>query len=116
MASGIRLTAKKDYARALLDFKNALKLMPKDAEVYYQLGFLAYSGLHQYGTAYTSFRKALSLDPRHTGAQVEISRILASTSNTEYLKDAEGRLLSLIDRTPANADALNTLALTELEI
>src|ERR1035441_10988097 len=38
---GIALIAKKDYGRAALEFRNAIKAMPKDAEPYYQLG-LAY--------------------------------------------------------------------------
>ena len=35
--------AKKDYARAIIEFKNATRFAPKDAEAYYQLG-LAYAG------------------------------------------------------------------------
>jgi Tfp pilus assembly protein PilF len=32
---------KKDYARALVEFKNAVQAMPKDAEPHYQLGVTA---------------------------------------------------------------------------
>ena len=35
---GKELAAKKDFGRALLEFKSAAQAMPKDAEPYYQLG------------------------------------------------------------------------------
>src|SRR5436190_4695012 len=35
---GKELLAKKEYARAILEFKNATRLQPKDAEPYYQTG------------------------------------------------------------------------------
>src|ERR1017187_1095885 len=41
---GEALMAKKDYSRALLEFKNASGVMPKDAEPKYQTG-LAYLAL-----------------------------------------------------------------------
>ncbi len=35
---GKKMLEKKDYARASLDFRNAIQVMPGDAEPYYQLG------------------------------------------------------------------------------
>src|SRR5215475_12537374 len=34
---GKKLLAKRDYARANLEFRNAIQIMPRDAEAYYQL-------------------------------------------------------------------------------
>ena len=45
---GAALLAKKDYGRAALEFRNAVKEMPKDAEPYYQLG-LSLPGERQCG-------------------------------------------------------------------
>ena len=41
LRDGKDLMSRKDYARAVLQFRNAVRLLPKDAEVEYQLG-LAY--------------------------------------------------------------------------
>src|SRR5271157_656389 len=38
LASGMKLMQKGDYRRALLEFKNAVQAMPRDAEAQYQLG------------------------------------------------------------------------------
>src|SRR5262245_55501149 len=37
---GEALVAKKDYPRALLEFRNAASAMPKDAEPYYRMGLV----------------------------------------------------------------------------
>src|SRR5262249_664190 len=64
---GEALRDKKDYTRALIEFKNAAAAMPKDAEPYYQMGitFLA-SGSMGNGVAY--LRKATELNPNHQKA------------------------------------------------
>src|SRR5258708_8669203 len=66
LSRGKELIQKKDYTRALLEFKNAAKAIPNDAEVYYQIG-LAFVGVQDFNSAYTAFHKALSLDPKHAG-------------------------------------------------
>ena len=38
LASGKALVEKKEYARAILEFKNATRLIPNDAEPLYQMG------------------------------------------------------------------------------
>jgi len=57
LAAGKKLLEKQDYARALLEFKNAARLMPKDPEAEYQLG-LATLGLHDLPGAMVWFEKA----------------------------------------------------------
>ena len=53
---------KRDYSRAILEFKNAIQVMPKDAELYYQTGMAAaLSGDTR--TAIFSFRRTLELNP-----------------------------------------------------
>ena len=42
---GQALMAQKDYSRAILEFRNAATVRPRDAEAYYQLGLL----LHKRG-------------------------------------------------------------------
>src|ERR1700680_4945877 len=54
--------AKKDYSRALLDFKNAAQTMPKDPEPYYQSG-LAYLATQNIPSAAAPSAKALYFKP-----------------------------------------------------
>src|SRR5450755_1178888 len=57
---------KKNYAIAVLHFKNAMAAQPRDAEPYYQLG-LALLASNDVNTAGSYFRKAAELNPKHTG-------------------------------------------------
>src|SRR4051794_36896428 len=66
LARGKTLMEKKEYQRAILEFKNATQAVPKDAESYYQLG-LAANGAGDLRTAVLSYAKALDLDPKHAG-------------------------------------------------
>jgi tetratricopeptide (TPR) repeat protein len=113
--SGKRLFEKKEYARAILEFRNAVAAMPKDAESYYQLG-RAYNKSREYQTAANMLQKALQLDPNHAGAQLEFSKILAGTMDQENLQSAESRLAALLQGGHQDPEALNTLALTELKL
>src|SRR5690242_19015138 len=65
------LLEKRDYSRALLEFKNATQARPTDAEPFYQAG-IASLGLGDVRSAATYFRKATQLDPKHAGAQLKI--------------------------------------------
>jgi tetratricopeptide (TPR) repeat protein len=47
---------KKDYARAVLEFRSAQQAMPQDVEPYYQEG-LAYVGLGNYQAAFKAFNR-----------------------------------------------------------
>src|ERR1035437_5305437 len=78
VANGKRFLEKQDYPRAVLQFRNAVAAMPKNAENYYQLG-LAFVGNRDLQSAFNSFRKTLELDPKHARAQMELSRIMATT-------------------------------------
>ena len=115
LASGKKLIEKKDYRRAVLEFKNALKAKPRDAEIYYQLG-LADIGANDVREAALCFQKAIELNPKHVGAQLGLAQLLASATNPKLLEEANKRLVSLLSDNPDNPDALNALALTELKL
>jgi tetratricopeptide (TPR) repeat protein len=115
IATGKQFLQKQDYGRAILQFKNAAQVMPKDPEVYYQLG-LAYSDARDYNSAIIVFRKAVSLNPNHMAAQLKISQIFARTNDKELLKDAEDRLKNLMEARSVTPEMLNTLAFTELRL
>jgi Flp pilus assembly protein TadD len=113
--NGKKLLEKKDATRAILQFQNAVKATPNNAEAYYQLGraFLqAKDGVH----AGMSLRKALELNPKHQEAQLLIAKLMASTNDKSYLEEAEKRLQEVLQGSPDNPDALHALAFTELKL
>jgi len=84
LKSGRALLAKNDTGRALLEFMNAAKIMPKDAEPYYQLG-LTYLALHNPGTALGALKKATELNPKRADAQLQMAKLMATTQSQNLL-------------------------------
>jgi putative PEP-CTERM system TPR-repeat lipoprotein len=112
---GKRFLQSKNYARAILEFKNAVQVKPTDAEPHYQLG-LAYAAAGEPGGALVCFQKAAQLNPEHTGAQLRISAYLALSNDKAYLEDAQRRAQAIVDAQPSNTEALHTLAFAELRL
>src|SRR5262245_38741876 len=78
MKRGEAEMAKKDYQRAILEFRNAAQVMPNDAEPYYRLG-LAYLEVPDPRNAYGALKKATELNPHHNEAQLKLSQVLLAT-------------------------------------
>lgn len=66
-AAGRQAIERKDWARAVTSLQRALKRHPDDAELHNALGY-AHRNLKQMDLAFTHYRRALALDPRHRGA------------------------------------------------
>jgi tetratricopeptide (TPR) repeat protein len=115
MARGKQLLAEKEYARAIVEFRNAARAKPNEAEIYYQMG-LATQAAGDIVAAAQAYHKAASLDPKHAGAQLKVAGLMSATGDRELLKEAEGRLRALLETTPVTAEILHTLALTELRM
>src|SRR5690242_13284952 len=115
LEQGKQYMAKKDYSRALIEFKNAAKLRPKDAEIYYQAG-LAYLQMHALAGALLNLKKATMLDPKHVQAQLKFSALLASSGNKSLESEAEQRLESLLAGSPDDPSALSALAVAETNL
>ncbi len=109
---GAALTAKKDYGRAALEFRNASKVMPKDAEPYYQLG-LTYLATGSVANGISALRRATELNPKHAGAQLKLAELMTTSQNQDVLRDAVGRLESILTASPENIEATDTLAMAE---
>ena len=109
---GAAFIAKKDYARAVLEFRNASTVMPKAAEPYYQLG-LAYLAGNNPTNGILALRRAAELDPTHVGAQLKLAELMTTSRNEDVLRDAALRLESILAAAPDNLEATNTLALAE---
>lgn len=115
MATGQRHFEQKDYARAILDFQNAARVSPNQAEPYYRLG-LAYleTGNFRAGVGY--LMKATDVDPRHVGAQLKLAQLMATSRRQDILEEAARRARAAFAVAPEDAAVLNTLALTELRL
>jgi tetratricopeptide (TPR) repeat protein len=115
MEIGKKLMVKKDYARAALEFKNAIQAMPKDPEAHYQLA-LAYLDRKDYRSGIAELRKATELDPKHKAAQLALADLMTTSSDKEILEEAEQRLQQVLASSPSDPDALNTLAVAEARL
>lgn len=112
LEGGKKALAKKDYGRAIIQFKNAIRVKKEDAEPYYQLG-LAYLGTQDYTRGVVALKKALQLAPKHLKAQIKLAEVMRATGDPQYLADAETRIKGVLAIAPGNSEALNALALTE---
>ena len=112
---GQSLLAKKDFPRALLEFRNAARAMPKDAEPYYQMGLALLAGGNA-GSAVAAFRKATELNPKHAGAQLKLAELMTASRNKDLIEKAADRLRGILAVSPDNTEANDTLALAEWQL
>jgi Tfp pilus assembly protein PilF len=115
LASGNELMKKKEYARALLEFRNAAQAKPKDPEAWYQMA-MACSYLEDFKCAIRDFRKTLQLNPKHFMAQLRLAQLFALTDDKQFLTEAKEKLKVLLDEQANNSDVLNTLAYANIRL
>jgi tetratricopeptide (TPR) repeat protein len=106
---------KKNYAVAVLHFKNASAAKPWDAEPYYQLG-LSYSAEGDMRSAAAEFRKAVEVNPRHTGAQLQFAQLLANGGDKKTIEEAQKHAQAVLALKPDDPDALSVLGATDLRL
>src|SRR5215469_3112873 len=107
--------AKKDYARAVLEFRGAAQAMPNDPEPYYQLG-MASLGTGDVTTAIQAFRKTLQLNPKHKDAQLKLSELMLASGRKDFVEQAAANLSEVIAAAPDNPEALDAMAQAEIEL
>lgn len=115
LARGKSFLEAKDYPRAVLQFSNAARINPKRADTWHQLA-LAYLGSRQTKQAVEALRRALSIDPNHTAAQLRLSELMVTASDPSILEDAVKRLDKILATDSNQADALDLLAIAELKL
>ena len=105
----------REFERATLDFRNAVQAMPKDAEPHYQLGltYLA-SGDVQLGA--DELMRAVNLNPRHFAAQLKVAELMAGNKDLDIAEQGREKAQEVLRALPNDADALRTLAVTELRL
>ena len=115
MAKGKERLAQKDYARAILEFKNAAQTIPLDPEPYYQLG-LVHLNMGNGKLAGEGLKRATELNPKHLAAQMKLAELMTTSDEKEALKGAETRVRLVLNASPDDPDALNTLATAEWKL
>jgi tetratricopeptide (TPR) repeat protein len=115
LAKGKEQMEKRAYGNAIIEFRNALKAMPKDAEVHYQMG-MALLATGDFNGGVQFLRRATEIDPKHAASQTKLAELMATSGNSEVVKDAERRLKLLGSKDAEGADAQTVLALAELRL
>src|ERR1039458_9889696 len=110
---GQGLVAKKDFSRAILEFRTAVEAMPKDAELHYQLG-LAYLGATNYRGAVGEFQRAAQLNPNHQRANLKLAELMTATRDQDMVQQAQEKLKGVLKESPDDTEAMDALARTEL--
>ena len=105
---------KKNYAAAILHFKNAVPAQPRDAEPYYQLG-LSYLAANDSNTACLLFSESHRVEPQAHRRAVEAGGVDVRRQQGGDRGGAEARAGSA-DTLPEDIDALDVLAVTELRL
>lgn len=103
---------RKDYARALLQLRNAVKIAPRDAEAHYQLG-LASMEAGELAIGIAHLRRATELDPQLYAAQMSLVQLMLQNGDPAVLADARKRLELVVAARPDDPAALTALGLVE---
>jgi tetratricopeptide (TPR) repeat protein len=115
LASGQKHLQARDFARAVLDFANAAKAVPRDPDAHFQLA-LAYANYGDVADEVGELQKAITLNPKHVGAQLKLAEILTGNQNPDVVKEGKRKAGLVLALEPANPDALQMLAAAELRL
>src|SRR5438477_299340 len=80
LTRGKELMKRNQHSAAMLEFQNAIEIMPRDAEAYYQLA-LTYLGTRNPRPAIAALIKATELNPKHVDAQLKLSSLMAQSGS-----------------------------------
>ena len=108
--SGSRHLAAKQYAEAVLEFQNAVRVQPGSADAQMKLGE-AYAGLGRPAHAAAAYQRACELDPANTEACVEAAAALLGIGQYDGAA-AEARGVLARDRFNLDAQLILASALT----
>src|SRR5215471_13260325 len=112
--SGKQFMKNKDYARAVLQLRAAVQVNPKNIDAQYHLA-LAEIGYGDQVAAYRSLTKTLDLNPKHMDAQLAMANLLLNGSSDD-IKQAKVHAQAVLDASPDNPNALDSMALAELKL
>ncbi len=113
--SGKQFLAKKDYSRAVLQFRSAIQANPKNFDAHYQMA-LAEIGRGDQILAYRALSRALELNPKNADAQLKMAELLLSSPNLDDIKEAQRNARLVLEASPDNPDALDAMAVAEMRL
>jgi tetratricopeptide (TPR) repeat protein len=111
---GDKLLAARQVSRAILEYKNAVHVMPNRAEAHYRLGIAFLDGGDVFN-AFRAFHRATELNPKYVPAQVKLSELLNLTQKNDLLQDAGTRLSNVLRDSPNDEEAMDAMAINEFE-
>ena len=108
--------ASKQYSRAILEFRNAIQVVPNDAEPYYQLG-IAWMQAGDSFDAFRAFYRATELNPKHWQAQKKVAELLSlAGKERSSSKCWKPGCVQVLFASPDDEEATDALALTEFQL
>jgi tetratricopeptide (TPR) repeat protein len=113
LREGQELAAKKDYPRAILQFKNASQSMPQHPEPYYQLA-LAAIAMGDTQSAAESLKQTMALDPKRLDALIALADLCVRSAHTSAIEEGKRIAQRALAIEPENVKALNMAALADL--
>jgi tetratricopeptide (TPR) repeat protein len=113
LANGQNYMKKQQYASAVIEFRNALKIDPLFAEAHYQLA-QADLAQQEWRGAYASLEKAIELDPHRMDARLDRGRLFLAARDWGGVtgagfKKAEDDADFVIQQDPKNVGAYQLL-------
>lgn len=105
LAKGKALYAESNFDKARLEFKNVLKIDPKNAEAYYGMGVIE-ERQRNWQKAFANYSQAVEVMPTHAAAKAKLGKFYLMSGDTEKTeriarellaansKDVAGRILS----------------------
>jgi tetratricopeptide (TPR) repeat protein len=94
LGSGINLVKKEQFAKARLEFKNALQLDPRLAEAYYQLALLD-EREQKWQPMFKSLQTVESLSPNHIEAITKLGQIHLLAGNIDDAKEKAEKVFKI---------------------
>ncbi len=117
MSSGKQYMEKKDYSSAVLQFRNAARVMPNAADAHYQAAVAEFR-LGRGDQALRLARRAEQLDPNLKDNEMLLAQltVLMSAQNPQFTDQAQDRLKKLRTANPHDPDVLYLMAATQARI
>lgn len=107
--------ARKDYPRALLHLRIALRESPANAEAFYQAG-LVHLAMLEIPSAYINFKKAVEINPKHIDAQNRLAELFSSSNRQDHLEEAAEIAQQVLELEPDDSIAANALAIATFKL
>jgi putative PEP-CTERM system TPR-repeat lipoprotein len=115
MAVGLARLKDRDFTQALMSFRLAAKLDPKNPEPLYQTALVLIT-LGDLQGAVDNLMAVTQRAPKHTAAQLKLAELMAMSGNIEVVQEAERRARSAMVTAASTSEAITTLAMAELRL